>query len=193
MLVFGLIALSGCGVGTSSKVPRILGRSFSPQSLVFRQARAPAGDPPSERNGTVPRSGATAEIRSSPGSAELSPKEALRRYALTYTNWHATDLYAHERALAALAIGPARLAADQTAASGSITASLAEHHVVNKGVVLSITTGEGPANGQWVVVTQEQTIGTGPYAGLPPGPHVTFAKTKRFDRGWFVFEWSPQS
>jgi hypothetical protein len=193
MLVLALVGFNGCGAATSLKPPRILGRSFNAEPLVVRQAPAPAGDPPSERDGTVPPSRVTAEIRPSPGAAATSPKEALRRYALTYTNWQAINLSAHERALAALAIGPARLAAEQTVASESITASLAKHNVTNRGVVLSITAGEGPARGQWVVVTQEQTTGTGPYVGLAPGPHVTFAKTKRSDRDWFVFEWSPQS
>lgn len=71
--------------------------------------------------------------------------------------------------------------------------SLAEHHVTNKGVVLAITTGEGPARGQWVVVTQEQTTGTGPYASLPSEPHVTLARAKQLPGGWFIYEWSPHS
>jgi hypothetical protein len=59
--------------------------------------------------------------------------------------------------------------------------------------VLAITTGEGPARGQWIVVTQEQTTGTGPYAGLPPAPHVTVARAKRLGRAWIVSEWNPES
>jgi len=100
---------------------------------------------------------------------------------------------ADERHLASLAVGAARLAAEQTAASQSAAAQLAANHVQDKGVVLAITPGLGPARGQWVIVTQEQTTGTGPYAGLPSSPHVTLARAARLGRGWVVSEWSPRS
>lgn len=63
-------------------------------------------------------------------------------------------------------MGAARLAAEQTAASRSVTAALVASHVRNHGVVLSIAPGQGIARGQWIIVTQEQTTGSGPYAGL---------------------------
>ena len=37
------------------------------------------------------------------------------------------------------------------------------HDVANVGQVVAIAPGEGPDRGQWVVVTEEQTTGTGPY------------------------------
>jgi hypothetical protein len=104
--------------------------------------------------------------RAAAGGIAHTPQGALRRYALAYVNWDAATLVAHERQLAALAIGPARLAALQTAAGlGAGGSALATHRVRNTGTVLAIAPGEGAASGRWVVVTQEQTSGTGAYAG----------------------------
>jgi hypothetical protein len=77
--------------------------------------------------------------------------------------------------------------------SQGAAAELAANHVENKGVLLAIISGEGPAHGQWVVVTQEQTTGSGPYSGLPTSPHVTLAKTVRLRNGFAVSQWNPQS
>jgi hypothetical protein len=115
------------------------------------------------------------------------------RYALVYTNWKASSLAANEQVLASMAVGAARLAAQQTAASESATAALAADRVRNKGAVLAITPGQGPARGRWIVVTQEQTIGTGPYAGLPSSIHVTLARVAQLRRWWVVSDWSPSS
>jgi hypothetical protein len=123
-----------------------------------------------------------------------TPQIALRRYALAYTNWTAAGLPATERRLASLAVGAARLTAEQLAASTSATVELAGNHVQNTGVVLAITPGLGPAVGQWVVVTQEQTTGTGPYAGLPSTLHVTLARVQRIEHGyWAIREWNPRT
>jgi len=187
------VSLSGCGslAPRSSSPP--LGRALDAEAASTSDAPAPAGDPPAERDGTVPAGQAAKQNTLTAGALARSPRAALERYALAYTNWHAASLLARERELAALAVGAARLAAEQTAASQSAAAELASNHVQNKGVVLTITPGQGPARGQWVVVTQEQTTGTGAYAGLPAAPHVTLARTARLHRGWAVSEWSPQS
>lgn len=103
------------------------------------------------------------------------------------------SLPAAERRLASLAIGAARLTAEQLAASNSVTAELAVNHVQNKGVVLAITPGQGSARRQWIVVTEEQATGTGPYAGLPPTLHVTLAHTERLGRGWVISSWTPRT
>jgi len=141
----------------------------------------------------VPQSQIAQQNALAAGSTAPTPQIALRRYALDYINWTATSLPAHERRLASLAIGPARLAAEQTAASGSAISSLARSHVENKGVVVAIAAGEGADRGQWVVVTQEQTTGTGAYAGLPPTLHVTVARVTHMGQGWIVREWTPRT
>jgi hypothetical protein len=158
-----------------------------------RRAPAPAGDPIAERGGTVPPSQIAAQDTPIAGAISTTPQMALRRYALAYTNWTASGLPATERRLASLAVGPARLAAEQIVASNSAALELAANHVQNEGVVLAIAPGRGPAVGQWVVVTQEQTSGSGPYVGLPPTLHVTLARTERLHHGWVISAWTPRT
>jgi hypothetical protein len=134
------------------------------------------------------------ELESYGGSPPAwSPQAALDRYALSYTNWQAASLPSHERQLTALVVGAARLAAEQTAASQSAVTALAADHVQNSGVLLAIAAGQGPAHGQWIVVTDEHTTGTGPYSGLPPSMHVTLARVQQRSRGWIVSEWTPET
>lgn len=190
--LLALLALGGCG-GAPPPASSPLGRSLGAERVAVRRASAPFGDPVTGPGGTVPRSRLAAQDTPGAGAASPTRQAALRRYALAYTNWTASSLSARERLLASLAVGPARLAAEQTAASGSAVASLARSHVENRGVVIAITAGEGAARGQWVVVTQEQTTGTGAYAGLPPSLHVTFARVIRVGHDWTVSEWSPRT
>jgi hypothetical protein len=58
---------------------------------------------------------------------------------------------------------------------------------------VAIAPGRGPVAGQWIVVTQEQSTGTGPDAGLPPTLHVTLAGTEHLDRGWAISGWTPRT
>ncbi len=191
--LFALVGLAGCGVGSTSSTTPPLGRSLGFAAASVRAAPPPTGDPRPERGGAVPLGEAVAEQQPTPGSLASSAQVALLRYALAYTNWQASSLPAHERQLASLAISAARLAAEQIAISQSGAASLAADHVRNSGLVLAIAPGKGSARRQWVVVTNEQTTGTGPYAGLPSLPHVTLARTTRVGSGWAVSEWSPKS
>jgi hypothetical protein len=145
-----------------------------------------------ERGGTVPAGLASREDAPAASAGASSPEAALRRYALAYTNWQAGTLVAHERRLAALTVGPARLTALQTAAARGDAGELAAHRVQNTGTVLSIAPGQGAARGRWVIVTREQTAGTGAYAGVPLSLHVTLARVLGLGGGWVVDEWAPQ-
>jgi hypothetical protein len=189
-ILVGVLALAGCGDSTQeSSAP--LGRSLEAEHASSSPSTAGAGDPPAERGGVVPETQARLENEPAKGAIAQSPQAALRRYALAYVNWRAMGLAAHERQLASLAIGPARLAAEQTAASQSAATTLAADHVENRGVVLAIAPGQGRARSRWVVVTDELTTGTGPYAGLPSAVHVTLAQAARVGSGWLVREWLP--
>ena len=108
-------------------------------------------------------------------------------------NWRAADLHQREHQLVAMSIGAAKLMAEQTAAAQSGTAALIADGVANSGQVVAIAPGEGPDVGQWVIVTQEHTTGTGPYAGLPTTPHVTLARVRHVKTGWVVSAWNPAS
>ena len=166
------VALGGCATGQRSPVTP-LGRPIaaSSQHALGRSAStpAPAGDPPSERGGTVPPAALAAQ--QSVGAALLAATQQLAR----------------------MSIGAARLVAQQTAAGGGAAAALAANHVVNSGQVIAIAPGQGGDAGEWVVVTQEHTTGAGPYAGLPPGPHVTLAEVTHEPGGWVVSRWLPIS
>jgi hypothetical protein len=190
-LVLVLICVSGCGASSTTSMPSPLGRAFAAAPSPARAAAAPIGDPPAERHGTVPQSSASKQ--DTPSALAPSPQAALLRYALLYTNWQATSLPTVERQLASLAVGAARVTAEQIAASSSTIADLAAHHVQNTGIVLAITPGREPTRGQWIVVTQEQSTGTGPYAGLPPTLHVTLASTEHRNQGWAISGWTPRT
>jgi hypothetical protein len=192
LLLPALLAVSGCGAGVRSAGTPPLGRPIAVGAAPVGQAPAPVGDPIPERGGTVPAGLAGRENAPAAGAAASSPEAALRRYALVYTNWQAATLVAHEHRLAALAVGPARLAALQTAAALGGAGELVAHQVQNTGAVLGIAPGQGAARGRWVVVTQEETSGTGAYAGLPLSLHVTLGRVLRLDGRWVVDEWTPQ-
>jgi hypothetical protein len=193
ILLVAVVGLGGCGGQSPARTRPPLGRSLAAERQPAGEGPAPTGDPSAMRGGTIGPLQASAENKPAPGAVAQSPQSALGRYALAYTNWQASRLRMHERMLSSLAVGEARLAARQIAASQSGTASLVANHVQNKGAVLAIAAGRGPARGQWVVVTQEQTTGTGSYAGLPSSPHVTSARVTRIGRGWAVSEWRPSS
>ncbi len=190
--LFALLACGGCGADSTARAPA-LGRTIEAARGPVGVVPAPVGDPPAERGGSVPPGSVGEENTVAAGAGASTPQAALRRYALAYTNWQAATLPAHERRLAALAIGPARLAAQQTAAGLGVGEELIAHHVRNRGIVVAITPGEGTARGRWVVVTREQTSGTGAYAGLPPALHVTLARVRRVRSEWIVWGWWPGS
>jgi hypothetical protein len=188
------LALAGCAGSRLVSAP--LGRSIAagPRHAVPVAATpAPTGDPVSERGGTIPAVTKSAEESISRAGIASSARLALRRYALAYVNWRASGLESRERQLAAISIGDAKLTAQQETAARSGAAALNAHHVANTGQVISIAPGDGPERGQWVIVTLEQTTGTGAYAGLPPGLHVTFAAVRHLDGGWVVSSWNPAS
>jgi hypothetical protein len=186
-----LISVSGCGASSTTSASSPLGRAFAAAPSPSGAAAETIGDPPAERHGTVPQSLTSKE--DTPSSLAPSPQAALLRYALLYTNWQAASLPTVERGLASLAVGPARLTAEQIVASSSAVAELAAHHVQNSGIVLAIAPGRGPITGQWIVVTQEQSTGTGSYAGLPQTVHVTLATTEHLQQGWAISGWTPRT
>lgn len=188
------LALAGCGGSPRDSAP--LGRSIAagPQpALPIDPTPAPTGDPSSEQGGTIPATAKATEDSVSRAGVASSPQLALRRYALAYINWRASDLQTREHQLAAISVGPAKLTAQLEAAEHSGADALNADRVVNTGKVVAIAAGEGPDRDQWVIVTLEHTTGTRAYAGLPPGMHVTFAEVRHVDGGWVVSAWDPAS
>ncbi len=109
-----------------------------------------------------------------------------------YVNWTADRVAGVQRELASLSTGQARAQALQAAASYTRDQTLAQSNVANSGHLVAITSSV-TTPGQWVLVTSEQTSGTGDYAGLPPTLHVIYAQVTRTPSGWVVSEWAPQN
>jgi hypothetical protein len=194
-LASATMALAGCaphGAATARRQP--LGRPLGSSSPAAPSlAPAPLGDPPGERGGVISQAAQAAQNAVPRSALSPSPVSALRRYATAYINWRSDQLPARERQLAGLSIGAARLAAQQTAATASGTAQLIADHVANHGEVVAISPGEEEDRGEWIVVTDEHSAGTGPYAGLPAGLHVTVARVAELPGGWAVSSWRPET
>jgi hypothetical protein len=152
-----------------------------------------AGDPPSERDGTVPATIKAAANRVSPTAASPTPRAAVLRYTRLYVNWTGGRLVTNQRELARISVGSARLQARQAAASATADTQLTADHVTNRGEIVSAQPGDGPAAGTWVIVTAEKTVGTGDYQGLPAAVHVTCATVTHLSSGWVISQWAPQS
>jgi hypothetical protein len=195
-LALAVLALALAGCASAPRVSDPLGRSIAagpPRPLAVSPPPTPTGDPTTERGGTIPAAAQSAEDSVNRAGIASTPLLALRRYALAYINWRASDLQARELQLAAMSIGAAKLTAQQEAVARSGAAALNANNVANAGQVVAIAPGEGPEAGQWVIVTLEHATGSGAYAGLPPGPHVTFAQVRHMDGGWVVSAWNSVS
>jgi hypothetical protein len=127
-----------------------------------------------------------------PSAVQKTPVEALEAFARLYVNWTYRTLTSNQHQLAAMAVGPARLAEQQAAASSRADTTIARAHIYNTGKIVSIAP-DRAHTGMWVIVTREQTVGGSEYQGLPAAYHVTIAKLTNVPQGFAVAEWSPQS
>jgi len=88
-------------------------------------------------------------------------------------------------------VGAARLQARRTAASAR-NRQLTQARVWNRSAILALAP-DRDRPGWWVLVTREQTGGSGEYESLPATYHLTLALPVRVRGGWAVSEWQPQS
>jgi hypothetical protein len=144
---------------------------------------------PGEPKGTIPPGQQSGPPANPAGSAEA----AILRFASLYINWNYRTLAEHERQLASSAVGDARLAESQAAASAERDRDLQRGHIYNRGSVISVAAMIGNTAGQYTVVTREETGGNPEYAGLQAAFHVTLATVQQLQTGWAVSEWQPQS
>jgi hypothetical protein len=127
-----------------------------------------------------------------PARVQSTPARAITQFATLYINWTWRTLAAHERKLAALSVGPARLSEQQAAAAASGDSTIAQTRVYNNGQIISITRSLTNPK-QWVIVTREQTGGNSQYDGLQASYHVTLAELAQLNNsGWTVSQWLPQ-
>lgn len=176
-------------LGTAMLAAAVLCGCSNPDAPAGSTVRRPvvsgsAGEPPAPR----PLSPGS----QSPAEVQASPQAALSLFARRYINWSYRTLSADQWRLAAMAVGPARLAERQAAASSRTDVTLRRGRVFNRGQVVSVAR-DRARRGWWVIVTREQTGGSGEYEGLPAAFHVTLARLARLTGGYAVETWSPQS
>jgi hypothetical protein len=169
------VALAGCSNPDASITSQSTVSSASPQN---------AGEPPAP-----PPSSPAAQA---PADVQPTPAKAITAFAELYVNWTYQTLTAHQRILAAMAVGPARLAEQQAAASSKADTTIARGHICNTGQVVSVAP-DASRPGTWVLVTHEQTGGNTEYAGLPAAYHVTLAQLARVPSGYSISQWLPQN
>jgi hypothetical protein len=175
LLVAGALALGGC----SNPDAPVSGGGSGEQAAVSSPGEPKAPPPPPDSSYT-------------PANVKRTPVEALATFAVLYVNWNYRSLTAQQRTLGAISLGAARTAELQAAASSASDGTLTAARIVNRGSVVSVARDRDRA-GSWVVVTHEQTSGTGDYEGLPGAYHVTVARLARVPGGYAVSEWLPQS
>jgi len=161
----------------------------NPDATGAGQAQSPsaaqnAGEPPAPPPATA--SG------QAPTHVQATPQQALAAFAQLYTNWSYKTLSATQRTLAAMAVGPARLAERQAAATSAADSTIPQGHIENTGQLVGVAR-DLSRPGLWVIVTREQTSGSTQYEGLPASYHVTLARVQPVAGGWSVEEWLPQS
>ena len=122
-----------------------------------------------------------------------TPAGAITQFATLYINWTWRTLAAHQRELAALSVGPARLSEQQAAAAASRDSTIAQSRVVQPRADHQRSPPAAPTPKQWVIVTREQTGGNSQYDGLQASYHVTLAELAQLNNGgWAVSQWLPQ-
>jgi hypothetical protein len=194
VLVAASVALAGCGLHDPYSTPR---NPAGTTTAATATATAPTttsqqGDPAPERGGTIPQAVARQQTTLAAGAGQRTPRAALARYARLYLNWTAATVPSVQRQLVGVSLGQARAQALDAAAATARDPLLSRSHVANSGELVAVAAGEGPATGEWVLVTSEHTTGTGTYAGLPATLHVIYATVTHSHVGWVVSSWKPR-
>ena len=185
-------AIAGCGISNpyqhnTSTTTSTSTSTSTPTSTASSPAANPAQNP-----GEQPAPPPPAPASQTPTSVQSTPADAITQFATLYMNWTWRTLAAHERELAALSVGPARLSEQQAAAAASGDSTIAQTRVYNNGQIISITRSLTNPK-QWVIITREQTGGNSQYDGLQASYHVTLAELAQLNNsGWTVSEWLPQ-
>jgi hypothetical protein len=181
-------AIAGCGI---SNPYQHTATTTTSTSTATSTASSPAANP-AQNPGEPPAPPPPAPASQPPASVRSTPAGAIAQFANLYINWTWRTLAAHERKLAALSVGPARLSEQQAAATAISDSTIAQSRVVNSGQIISIAPSRTNAK-QWVIVTREQTAGNSQYDGLQASYHVTLAELAQLKNGgWTVSEWLPQ-
>jgi hypothetical protein len=145
------------------------------------------------QNAGEPRAPAPPSARQQrPAAVRASPQAALSAFAELYVNWSYRTLAEHQRSLAQMSVGAARLSEQEAAARTAADSTIVRGQIYNRGQVVVLGRDQ-THSGWWVIVTREQTRGSSQYAGLPAAYHVTRARLAQVDGGFVVEQWLPQS
>jgi hypothetical protein len=169
------IALAGCQNPDAPSTTKAKTARVSPQNT----GEPAAPSPPSPGAQT-------------PANVQPTPSKAISAFASLYVNWTYRTLVEHQRTLAAMSVGAARLSERQAATSSQGDQTIARGRIYNRGQIVSIAEDQRRA-GWWVIVTREQTGGNTQYEGLPAAYHVTTAQLATVPGGYAVDQWLPQS
>jgi hypothetical protein len=185
-LIAAGVAIAGCGISNPYQHTAAATTSTSTSTV-----GPPAGNP-AQNPGEPPAPPPPAPTSQAPTSVRSTPAGTITQFATLYMNWTWRTLAAHDRELAALSVGPARLSEQQAAAAAVGDSTISQSRVYNIGQIISIAPSRTNAK-QWVLVTREQTGGNSQYDGLQASYHVTLAELAQLKSGgWTVSEWLPQ-
>jgi hypothetical protein len=183
-------AIAGCGI--SNPYQHTAGTTTSTSTSTSTSAASSPASNPAQNPGEQPAPPPPTPASQTPARVQSTPARAITQFATLYMNWTWRTLAAHERKLAALSVGPARLSEQQAAAAAAGHSTIAQTRVYNSGQIISITRSLTNPK-QWVIVTREQTGGNSQYDGLQASYHVTLAELAQLnDSGWTVSQWLPQ-
>ena len=183
-------AIAGCGI--SNPYQHNAASSTSTSTSTATGTASSAATNPAQNPGELPAPPPRAPASQAPTSVQSTPADAITQFATLYMNWTWRTLAAHERELAALSVGPARLSEQQAAAAAVGDSTITQSRVYNRGQIISIARSRTNTK-QWVVVTREQTGGNSQYDGLQASYHVTLAELAQLNNGgWTVSQWLPQ-
>jgi len=175
LLLLTVVTLTGCTNPDAPSAPAGTSSSSFPQNTGEPEAPPPP-----------------AADTQRPAAVQATREKALEAFARLYVNWTYRTLTEHQRTLAAISVGAARLSEQQAAASSQNDTTIARGHIYNHGRIVSIAP-DLAATDSWVIVTREQTGGDTQYEGLDAAYHVTIAKLASVPGGYAVEQWLPQS
>jgi hypothetical protein len=189
-LIAAAAAIAGCGI--SNPYQHTAATTTTTSTPTPANTTSSAATNPAQNPGEPPAPPPPDTASQTPASVRSIPAGAITQFATLYMNWTWRTLAAHERELAALSVGPARLSEQQAAAAAAHDSTIAQSRVHNNGQIISIAPSLTNPK-QWVVVTREQTGGNSQYDGLQASYHVTLAELTQLNNGgWAISEWLPQ-
>lgn len=179
-IALGLVVVVGALAGCANPDAATKGSAKAVTTSSVQNAGEPAAPAPLSTAAQMPL------------SVQPTPSRAAAAYAALYVNWSYRTLLAHQRTLAAMAVGAARLSERQAAASAQHDTTIARGHIYNRGKVVDVAP-DSLRSGWWAIITREQTGGNSQYEGLPAAYHVTLAQVVPVPGGYAVEQWLPQS